>query len=98
MDGKGYPKGLTREQMSWQARMMGIADIFEALTARDRPYKAGMKLSQAMQIMASFKKNGHIDPDLFEVFVKSGVYRKYAEVFLDSSQIDSIDELVLLAK
>jgi hypothetical protein len=73
MDGKGYPKGLVRDQMSWQARMMGIADIFEALTARDRPYKPGMKLSQAMGIMANFKKGGHIDPDLFDVFVKEKV-------------------------
>ncbi len=83
MDGKGYPKGLTRDQMSLQARMMGIADIFEALTAKDRPYKPGMKLSQAMGIMANFRKNGHIDPDLFEVFVRQGVYRRYAEAFLD---------------
>jgi hypothetical protein len=95
MDGKGYPKGLTREQMSWQARMMGIADIFEALTARDRPYKQGMKLSQAMGIMANFKKNGHIDPDLFDVFVKQGVYRRYAEQFLDPAQIDAVDEASL---
>jgi HD-GYP domain-containing protein (c-di-GMP phosphodiesterase class II) len=62
MDGKGYPKGLRREQMSLQARMMGIADIFEALTAADRPYKAPMKLSQALKIMQNFKDNGHIDP------------------------------------
>ncbi|MFH1871232.1 MAG: HD domain-containing phosphohydrolase [Pseudomonadota bacterium] len=96
MDGKGYPKGLTREQMSVQARMMGIADIFEALTARDRPYKHGMKLSQAMGIMANFKKGGHIDPDLFDVFVKQGVYRRYAEQFLDAGQIDAVDEQVLL--
>jgi hypothetical protein len=95
MDGKGYPKGLTREQMSWQARMMGIADIFEALTARDRPYKPGMKLSQAMGIMANFKKNGHIDPDLFDVFVKQGVYRRYAEQFLDAGQIDAVDGAAL---
>ncbi|MDP2821262.1 MAG: HD domain-containing phosphohydrolase [Sulfuritalea sp.] len=95
MDGKGYPKGLTREQMSLQARMMGIADIFEALTARDRPYKPGMKLSQAMGIMANFKKNGHIDPDLFDVFVRQGVYRRYAEQFLDPAQIDAVDETVL---
>jgi HD-GYP domain-containing protein (c-di-GMP phosphodiesterase class II) len=95
MDGKGYPKGLTREQMSVQARMMGIADIFEALTARDRPYKHGMKLSQAMGIMANFKKNGHIDPDLFDVFVKQGVYRRYAEQFLDPAQIDGVDEMAL---
>jgi HD-GYP domain-containing protein (c-di-GMP phosphodiesterase class II) len=91
MDGKGYPKGLTREQMSVQARMMGIADIFEALTARDRPYKHGMKLSQAMGIMANFKKGGHIDPDLFDVFVKGQVYLKYARQFLDPQQIDEVD-------
>ena len=96
MDGKGYPKGLTREQMSVQARMMGIADIFEALTARDRPYKHGMKLSQAMGIMANFKKGGHIDPDLFDVFVKQGVYRSYAEQFLDAGQIDAVDEQAIL--
>ncbi len=90
MDGKGYPKGLNRDQMSLQARMMGIADIFEALTARDRPYKQGMKLSQAMSIMLNFKKNGHIDPDLFDVFVKQGVYRRYAEQFLDPVQIDEV--------
>jgi HD-GYP domain-containing protein (c-di-GMP phosphodiesterase class II) len=95
MDGKGYPKGLTREQMSWQARMMGVADIFEALTARDRPYKPGMKLSQAMGIMANFKRNGHIDPVLFDVFVKGKVYLKYAQQFLDPQQIDAVDEAVL---
>ena len=95
MDGKGYPKGLTREQMSVQARMMRIADIFEALTARDRPYKHGMKLSQAMGIMANFRKGGHIDPDLFDVFVKGKVYLKYAQQFLDVAQIDQVDEGVL---
>ena len=96
MDGKGYPRGLTREQMSVQARIMGIADIFEALTARDRPYKPGMKLSQAMSILANFRRNNHIDPDLFEVFVREGVYREYAEKFLDASQIDEVDENTLL--
>jgi hypothetical protein len=90
MDGKGYPKGLTREQMSVQARVMGIADIFEALTARDRPYKQGMKLSQAMSIMEKFRQNGHIDPDLFDVFVKEGVYLRYAREFLDPWQIDEL--------
>jgi len=91
MDGKGYPKGLTREQMSVQARVMGIADIFEALTARDRPYKQGMKLSQAMDIMHKFKLNGHIDPDLFDVFVNEGVYLRYAQQFLDPWQIDDVN-------
>jgi HD-GYP domain-containing protein (c-di-GMP phosphodiesterase class II) len=88
MDGKGYPKGLKRDEMSWQARMMGIADIFEALTAKDRPYKEGMKLSQALAILEKFRDNGHIDPDLYEVFVRSGVFRKYAEGFMGEGQID----------
>jgi HD-GYP domain-containing protein (c-di-GMP phosphodiesterase class II) len=97
MDGKGYPKGLTREQMSLQARMMGIADIFEALTASDRPYKKGMKLSQAMAILGNFRRNGHIDPDLFEIFVRQKVYQRYAERFLDAAQIDAVDEAAVLA-
>jgi HD-GYP domain-containing protein (c-di-GMP phosphodiesterase class II) len=91
MDGKGYPKGLTRDQMSVQARVMGIADIFEALTARDRPYKQGMKLSQAMGIMHKFRLGGHIDPDLFDVFVNAGVYLRYAQEFLDPWQIDAVN-------
>jgi len=97
MDGKGYPRGLKREQMSVPARMMGIADIFEALTAKDRPYKKPMKLSQAMQILADFSRNGHIDPDLFEVFTRQRVYRQYADAFLDAGQIDEVDEAAILA-
>jgi len=88
MDGKGYPKGLTREQMSLQARMMGIADIFEALTAGDRPYKSRMKVSQALEIMDRFAASGHIDPDLFRVFIDRKVFKRYAETFLDPAQID----------
>ena len=91
MDGKGYPKGLKREQMSVQARVMGIADIFEALTACDRPYKQGMKLSQAMAILNNFRLNGHIDPDLFQVFLDKEVYKNYAALFLEPWQIDEID-------
>ena len=91
MDGKGYPRGLTREQMSLQARMMGIADIFEALTAVDRPYKNGMTLSQALAIMCKMRNNGHIDPDLFEVFVREGVYLRYGQEFLDPAQVDTVD-------
>jgi HD-GYP domain-containing protein (c-di-GMP phosphodiesterase class II) len=91
MDGKGYPKGLARAQMSVQARVMGIADIFEALTAKDRPYKVGMKLSQAVATMNKFKANGHIDPDLFDIFIQKGVYKRYAEEFLDPSQIDEVN-------
>ena len=89
VDGKGYPRGLKREQMSWQARMMGIADIFEALTAKDRPYKEGMGLAQALEILEGLCRRGHIDPDLYEVFVKGGVFQRYAEAFLVPGQIDS---------
>jgi HD-GYP domain-containing protein (c-di-GMP phosphodiesterase class II) len=91
LDGKGYPRGLTREQMSLQARMMGIADIFEALTAADRPYKSGMTLSQALAIMCRMRDNGHIDPDLFEVFVRERVYLRYGEQFLEAGQVDAVD-------
>ena len=90
MDGKGYPKGLTREQMSVQARIMGIADIFEALTASDRPYKQGMKLSQAISIMVKMKEEGHIDADLFDVFIQQGIYLRYAQEFVDPNQIDEV--------
>ena len=92
MDGKGYPKGLTREQMSVQARVMGIADIFEALTAKDRPYKKGKTLSESLEILGKFSQNGHIDPELFDVFVRRKVYQRYAETFLDPEQIDEVDE------
>ena len=96
MDGKGYPKGLTRDQMSIQARIMGIADIFEALTARDRPYKPPMKVSQAVSILANFAKGGHIDPDLFQVFMQEKIYLKYAHQFLDPGQVDAVDEAAVL--
>jgi HD-GYP domain-containing protein (c-di-GMP phosphodiesterase class II) len=92
MDGKGYPRGLKREQMSVQARVMGIADIFEALTAKDRPYKRGKTLTESLNILGRFKLNGHIDPDLFDVFVRRKVYLRYAEEFLDREQIDEVDE------
>lgn len=92
MDGKGYPKGLTREQMSIQARLMGIADIFEALTAKDRPYKEGKTLTESLTILGKFKENGHIDPELFDVFIREKVYLEYAQRFLAPEQIDSVDE------
>jgi len=91
MDGKGYPRGLTREQMSLQARCMGIADIFEALTAADRPYKKGKTLSESLRILGKFKLNGHIDPDLFDVFMWQKVYLAYAAQCMDPGQIDAVD-------
>lgn len=91
MDGTGFPKGLTREQMSIPARMMAIADIFEALTASDRPYKKAMPISQALRILGNMKLNNHIDPDLFDVFIKEKVYMDYAKEFLADDQVDEID-------
>src|SRR5690606_7274524 len=91
MDGKGYPRGLTREQMSIQARVMGIADVFEALTAADRPYKTGKTLSESLTILGRMKLDNHVDPDLFDVFLRERVYLEYAERFLPPEQIDEID-------
>jgi HD superfamily phosphodiesterase len=96
MDGKGYPKGLKKEQMSLQARMMGIADIFEALTAGDRPYKSAMKLSQALSILAKMAATGHIDPDLFEIFIVKKAYMTYADRFLSADQVDEVSEAGIL--
>ncbi|MDH4235340.1 MAG: HD domain-containing protein, partial [Gallionella sp.] len=91
MDGMGYPRRLTREQMSVQARVMGIADIFEALTAKDRPYKKGKTLTESLTILGKFKLGGHIDPDLFDVFVREKVYLEYARKFLAPEKIDDVD-------
>ena len=91
LDGTGYPKGLNHSEMSVQAKIMAIADIFEALTARDRPYKKGKTLSQAMRILGFMKNDAHIDTELFEVFVKEKIYLKYAESFLDPEQIDEVE-------
>ena len=96
MDGTGYPKGLKANQMSTQAKIMAIADIYEALTAADRPYKDGKKLSNAMRIMGFMKNDYHIDVDLFEIFVQSGVYKKYANEYVAKTQIDNVDEEVVL--
>ncbi|MFQ6540146.1 MULTISPECIES: HD domain-containing phosphohydrolase [Aphanothece] len=95
--GTGYPRSLRRDQMSDIARMMAIADIFEALTAADRPYKPPKTLSQALRIMAFMRQDQHIDPDLFALFIRSGVYRRYAEQFLAPEQLDAVDEQALLA-
>jgi HD-GYP domain-containing protein (c-di-GMP phosphodiesterase class II) len=92
MDGKGYPRGLTKEQMSIQARLMAIADIFEALTAKDRPYKKGKMLSESLRILGHFSLNGHIDPDLFDIFIRSKIYMQFALKNMDEKQIDEIDE------
>jgi HD-GYP domain-containing protein (c-di-GMP phosphodiesterase class II) len=91
MDGNGYPKRLTRDDMSLTARMMAIADIFEALTASDRPYKKAKSLTEAIRIMSFMRNDNHIDPDLFKLFLTSGIYKKYGEQFLEPDQLDDVD-------
>lgn len=95
MDGKGYPRGLTREQMSVPARVMGIADIFEALTSRDRPYKKAKTLSESLHILGKMKLDNHIDPDLFDLFIREKIYLRYAEQFLEPEQLDAVDEAMI---
>ncbi|MDD0844061.1 HD domain-containing phosphohydrolase [Pseudomonas sp. Gutcm_11s] len=91
MDGTGYPRRLMREQMSVAERVMAIADIFEALTAADRPYKAPKTLSESVKILAFMARDQHIDAQLFRLFLSSGVYREYGERFLRPEQIDEVD-------
>jgi HD-GYP domain-containing protein (c-di-GMP phosphodiesterase class II) len=91
MDGSGYPRGLVKDQMSIPARMIAIADIFEALTASDRPYKKAMPLSRAIKIMGQMKVDGHIDPDLFDVFMEEKVYESYAKEYLNPKLVDKIN-------
>ncbi|MBF0371442.1 MAG: HD domain-containing protein [Magnetococcales bacterium] len=98
MMGSGYPKKLNREDMSVQARILAIADIFEALTAADRPYKPPKTLSQSLKIMGFMRNDGHIDPDLFDLFLRSGAWQEYAERYLKPQQIDSVDIEQFLSK
>jgi HD-GYP domain-containing protein (c-di-GMP phosphodiesterase class II) len=91
MDGRGYPRGLTSAQMSPQARMMAIADVFEALTADDRPYKPGKPLSEALGLMQRMAREGHLDPELYDLFLTAGVCQAYAERFMQPALRDVAD-------
>ena len=96
MDGTGYPRRKKKEEMSIPSRILAIADIFEALTASDRPYKKAKTLSEALHIMHKMKKENHIDPDLFDLFIKKKIYLTYAKLHLSEAQIDEVDEASLL--
>jgi len=88
IDGTGYPFGLSGKDLSLQAKIMAVADIFEALTARDRPYKTPMNLSQAIKILGEMKDQGHIDPDVHDLLVSSGIIPLYAAQELNPGQVD----------
>jgi len=89
--GTGYPRKLTKAEMSVPARIMALADVFEALTAADRPYKKPKPLSESIKILSFMVKDQHIDPDLFRLLLESGIYKEYAERFLKPEQLDEVD-------
>ncbi len=91
MDGTGFPNHLKREQMSIPARILGLADVFESLSSSDRPYKKTKTLSEIIAIMSDMAKGGHLDPDLYNLFLKSGVYREYAEQYMKPEQLDEVN-------
>lgn len=92
LNGTGYPRQLDHTQLTVQDRILAIADVFEALTASDRPYKAGHTISKSLSILASMVKNGHLDGNLFKLFVTSETYLTYAKTFLKPEQIDTVDK------
>ncbi len=98
MDGTGYPRSLGEAQLSIPAKILAVADVFEALTAADRPYKKAKPLSVALDIMVSMASERHLDPVLVALLITSGTYRRYAERFLPAAQHDDIDEQALLGK
>ncbi|WP_320007176.1 HD domain-containing phosphohydrolase [Maridesulfovibrio sp.] len=98
LDGKGYPRGLKGEEISIPSRIIAIADIFEALTASDRPYKKNKTLNESIKIMTEMVKAQRLDPDLFRLFLESGIYLRYAHRFLNSEQIDDVDVAKILAE
>jgi HD-GYP domain-containing protein (c-di-GMP phosphodiesterase class II) len=90
LNGKGYPRGLDADQLPLQSRILALADIFEALTAKDRPYRKGKTLSDTMHILTMMVKDGHIDPELFAFFQKEGLHLDYAHRELSQEQIDPV--------
>ncbi|MGB5957856.1 HD domain-containing phosphohydrolase [Pseudomonas sp.] len=98
MDGSGYPRRLGEQDLGIAERVMAIADIFEALTAADRPYKPPKTLSESIKILVFMARDGHIDGQLLQLFLSSGVYRQYAERFLRVEQIDEVDVAYWLAQ
>ncbi len=89
--GTGYPRQLTIDDMPIPSRVMAIADVFEALTASDRPYKEAKTLSASIEILSYMVKDQYLDADIFKLFLSSGLYKEYAHKFLKPEQIDEVD-------
>ncbi|GAB3122202.1 HD family phosphohydrolase [Novispirillum itersonii] len=98
IDGTGYPNGLTGDQMGTLEKIMAIADVFEALTAADRPYKTPKTISECVKILSFMRKDKHVDSDLFDLFLSSGVYREYAEQYLRPEQVDEVNIAAYLSR
>ncbi len=90
LSGEGYPRGLKGDEISLQTRILTLADVFEALTASDRPYRKGNTLSQALKILGFMVKDNQLDPDIYDLFVNEKIYMEYAKKELTPSQIDEI--------
>ena len=97
LDGTGYPRRLKGADLTLADRVMTLADIFEALTAADRPYKPPKTLPESLNIMSHMVREQHIDASVFRFFLTSGVWRECAELFLDPAQRDAVDVDALLA-
>ncbi|MGL4735524.1 MAG: HD-GYP domain-containing protein, partial [Enterovibrio sp.] len=97
LDGKGYPYGLDKSQLTIDTRIIALADVFEALTAADRPYKSAKSLSNSLKILAKMANEQHIDKDLLKLFIEQKIYFRYAQMFLAQEQQDEVDEEALLA-
>jgi HD-GYP domain-containing protein (c-di-GMP phosphodiesterase class II) len=95
--GQGYPRRLVGRDLSIPERIMAVADVFEALTATDRPYKRARPLSETLKTMSDMCRQGHLCPDIFRLLMASGVYRRYAEAHLDAAQLDAVDVDAILA-
>jgi len=98
LNGKGYPRGLQNGQLPLQSRMIAVADIFEALTAADRPYKTPKSLTESLNIMANMVKFGHLDADLVDFFMDSGLYLEFARDKMRPEQIDDVDIAAIKSK
>lgn len=91
LDGTGYPRGLSAHEIALQTRIIALADVFEALTSSERPYKPAKTLSETFGIMSKMVEANHLDPDVFRVFIHSGAYLEYAKKFLKPEQLDDFD-------
>lgn len=91
LDGSGYPLGLREEEIPLAARILAVADVFEALTAADRPYKEGKMMSESIRILGFMVKDNHLDKDICDLIMESGLVEEYARMKLAERQQDAFE-------